>query len=359
MRGRSTPRLLGFGALIVAGAVVGVVAERFLVRRQLSISDSEQIPDAAHSTHFHAMPVDDGAILHVEVDTPALVNEQTPTVILAHGFGMAGQAWWPQRRALRGIARVVVWDQRGHAGSMAARHPRSAPVTIDRLGADLAHIITTLDLHNVICVGHSMGGMTLMALAEQQPQWFGPRVIGMVLMGTTAGNIAGISLGLPKPLAQSAHSLAPRFADLAERNGIGARMINRVRGGGGDLARVIARSLAFGDDVPPGGVDMVIELLDSVPLQVISDLLVDLHAHDRLEVLSIMEKIPVLIVVGSRDALTPVAHSRAIAERLGQAELVVLPGVGHMLGLEQPGRVNKLLTDFVRTVGADTMQVSS
>ena len=41
----------------------------------------------------------------------------------------------------------------------------------------------------VVLVGHSMGGMTIVALAEQHPELFGDRIVGVALISTTAGGL--------------------------------------------------------------------------------------------------------------------------------------------------------------------------
>jgi pimeloyl-ACP methyl ester carboxylesterase len=61
---------------------------------------------------------------------------------------------------------------------------------------------------------------------------------------------------------------------------------------------------------------------------------------------------PALVVVGSRDALTPAWHSRRMARALPDAELVLLPGAGHQLMLERPRELNDLLERFTERVGS-------
>ena len=65
---------------------------------------------------------------------------------------------------------------------------------------------------------------------------------------------------------------------------------------------------------------------------------------------------PALIVVGSRDALTPAWHSRRMARALPDAELVLLPGSGHQLMLEPPQELNDLLDGFTERVGSAAAQ---
>ena len=66
-------------------------------------------------------------------------------------------------------------------------------------------------------------------------------------------------------------------------------------------------------------------------------------AHDRLAVRTAMAELPVLVVVGDQDRLCPLADSRALAGALRAGELVVYPGVGHLVPLERRAEVSRRL----------------
>ncbi len=69
--------------------------------------------------------------------------------------------------------------------------------------------------------------------------------------------------------------------------------------------------------------------------------------HDRAAALDALAEVPALVVVGDADRLCPVEHSRAIAEALPLAELVVYPGVGHMVQMERRPEVSRQLLALV------------
>src|SRR3712207_1693536 len=124
---------------------------------------------------------DDGVPLHVEVD-----GDQTAplTVVFSHGFTARLAEWELQRRALRNRARLVFWDQRGHGRSGWTPLTKA---TIDRTGRDLGEVLdATTPTGPVVLAGHSMGGMSIMALARQRPDLFGGRVVGVLLLATSA-----------------------------------------------------------------------------------------------------------------------------------------------------------------------------
>ena len=80
---------------------------------------------------------------------------------------------------------MVLYDQRSHGRS--ERAPRES-CTIEQLGHDLDAVIRALAPEGpLVLVGHSMGGMTIMALAEQNPELFTERVVGVALVVDVGG----------------------------------------------------------------------------------------------------------------------------------------------------------------------------
>ena len=132
---------------------------------------------------------DDGVRLHVEVDG----DEASPlTVVFAHGFTARLVEWDLQRAALRDRARLVFFDQRGHGRSACTPLPDA---TIGRTGRDLGEVLdATTPTGPVVLAGHSMGGMSVMALARQRPELFGDRVVGVFLLATSAGGLVETGL---------------------------------------------------------------------------------------------------------------------------------------------------------------------
>ena len=132
---------------------------------------------------------DDGVDLHVELDGDAHARL---TVVLSHGFTARLREFDLQRETLRPRARLVLWDQRGH-GRSGWTPLRKA--TIDRTGRDLGQVLDAVVPDGpVVLAGHSMGGMSVMALARQRPELFGSRVVGAFLLATSAGGL--VSTGL-------------------------------------------------------------------------------------------------------------------------------------------------------------------
>ena len=341
--GRGAKGLAALG-ILAAGVAVGALAERVATRR-LQAREFVGIESATGITH--AVVTDDGVALNVVEDSEG-VPAHAPTVIFSHGYGLSLDSWPGQREALRGIARVVLWDQRGHG-----RSERGAPgTTIERLGTDLGCVLDAVAPQGpVVLVGHSMGGMTIMALAGQRPDLFGDRVRGVALLATSAGGIADVDLGLPRPVARLAHRVAPSIGAALESQGPVSGLIERARRSSSDLGLLITRAYAFGSTVPPDGTRIVADLINGTPVDVLADLLPALQGHDKVHALHVLDRCDLLVMVGDSDLLTPVGHSYEIVRHTPSAELVILPGVGHMLTLEAVDDVNKHLRALVERVG--------
>ena len=101
-----------------------------------------------------------------------------------------------------------VWvDQRGHGRS---GRGSEGSHDIDRLGVDLEQVLAAAAPEGpVVVVGHSMGGMTVLALADQRPDLFDDRVVGAGLLCTSSGGLAAVPLGLPRQVGALVHRAAP------------------------------------------------------------------------------------------------------------------------------------------------------
>lgn len=336
---------LGIGA-VAAGLGLGAAAERRLARSLLEETPEPWPPTVPHRTRDRRVIADDGTDLHVRVESAVGAADDEPTVVLCHGYGLGSAAWGPQRAALLPHARVVTWDQRGHGQS--GWTPPSGAFDLGVLGTDLARVIEAVDPRgDVVLAGHSMGGMTIMACAEARPDLFGDPVRGVALLSTSAGRLREVTLGLPAPLARAAHWLGPGLGS-AGRRAEGVRALDRLRGTSSDLVRLITRAYAFGRHVPPHGVDLVDSLIADTPLEVLLTVLPALQEHERFAALEVLRRTEVLVVIGGEDHLTPVEHSMEIIRRVPGAELVVLPGAGHMVGLECVDEVNAALLSLVQ-----------
>ncbi|MEV4180668.1 alpha/beta hydrolase [Streptosporangium canum] len=286
---------------------------------------------------------DDGVRLAVDVE-----EAESPefAVVLAHGWVMNRHCWHFQREALAGRATLIFYDQRGHGDSSAGA---LGACTVDRLGDDLAAVIEQAVPEGlpVVLVGHSMGGMTIMAFAGRHPAAFASRVAGVALLSTSSGRLAGSTFGLPGPVGR----LAPRVTPVVfDRMLTRAAAIDRSPALRSRTNLPVIRYVAFGPRATRAHVHFVNDMAAATPTEVMVGFFRDFLVHDKLAALAALGSVETLVMVGSRDRLTPPVHSRRIARSIPGAALTVLPGAGHMIGLERPETVNQALSDLLDRV---------
>jgi pimeloyl-ACP methyl ester carboxylesterase len=248
--------------------------------------------------------------------------------------------------SLRGNWRMVFYDQPGHGRS--GKLDRGE-YTLEALGGALRRVIeeTTPD-RPVVLIGHSMGGMTLMALAEQAPEMFAERVSGVVLIGTSAGRLEATRIGLPEIVARAGRPVLP-LLDNATR--VTGTMLDRARQASSNLAWLLTRRYGFGTPQPSRALVSFVERMNSrTSTETVARYLRTLYTHARYPALDALREIPVLVICGERDQITPLTLSTEICRRLPDAELVTVPDSGHVVMLEHSAEVNEALAEFMEKI---------
>ncbi|MBL1099352.1 alpha/beta fold hydrolase [Streptomyces coffeae] len=358
--------------VLAAGAAAGVALERLTVgrgvRRKARLAlDAEGPYGSLRGTPGTAV-ADDGTELYYEVEEVRERSAPTPsrrkrrfgrkaaaapvTMIFSHGYCLAQDSWHFQRSALREVVRTVYWDQRCHGRS--ARGCAQADgdaLTIDQLGRDLKAVIDAAAPEGpLVLVGHSMGGMTLMALAAQYPELVRERVVGVAFLGTSAGRLGEVSFGLPVVGVNAVRRVLP---GLLKALGWQVELVERGRRATADLFAGLIKRYSFGSkDVDPGVARFAERLIEATPIDVVAEFYPAFLAHDKAAALPHFDGLPVLVLAGDKDLITPMEHSEAIAEMLPGAELVIVEEAGHLVILEHPEVVNGHLTELLaRAVG--------
>ena len=332
----------------VTGAAVGVAAHGSRIATQRKAVDpyaDEQLgklkPDRQST-----VAADDGVPLVVEEIKPADGGRADLTVVLVHGYTLDTRCWHFQRRDLPKMVqprvRLVQYDQRSHGRS---GHSSKKHSTIEQLGRDLDEVLrATAGRGPVVLVGHSMGGMAIMALAERRPKLFRDRVRAVALIGTSAGEVG--ASGLPRPWLSRHNPLTRGLAVLA---GFQPGLVERARRTGGQVTWSIIRGLAFGDrKVSPSLVDLMDKMIGATTVEVVTDFLETIGSHDRKAALAGLRHCEVLVLGGDADRLTPFSHAEVIAAELPDAELVRVEGAGHMVMMERHELVTARLVELIR-----------
>lgn len=300
-------------------------------RRRRPLDDA--LFDLPDDVVHHELPTPDGGVVH------AIEKGAGRPIVLLHGVTLRSDVWAPQFHQLTDRYRVIAVDLRGHGRSV----PGTAGFGLTRLGADLATLLETLDLHGAVLVGHSMGGMTVMQFCGDFPQVLADRVAGLMLVATRA------------------HQTVPPYLDSAARRLVAGGQ-HRVEAGhqlpGHELTSTRLARLAFGDHPSPKAVRIVGEMGMAMDPAALLPSVGGLLEHDAREALR-RTHTPSLVVVGTRDVLTPVPSGSHLAHLLPRSELVVLRRAGHQLMQERPDELAELLDALVARIEGEPGPVSA
>jgi pimeloyl-ACP methyl ester carboxylesterase len=239
-----------------------------------------------------------------------------PPLVLVHGAAGDAREWRPQIAGLSGDFTVIAWDEPG-AG-------RSSDVPADfglaGYAIALAGLVETLGAPAHVC-GLSWGGTVTLELYRRRPDL----VATLLLVDTYAGwkgslpehELRARVAGAARMLAAPAATFRPTFPGLF----------------GGEPARDVIELLdAVAADVRPESVRVALRAMAAADLR------------DVLPGITV----PTLLVWGERDARSPLRVAREFARAIPHAELVVIPGAGHMSNLERPDEFNAAIRAFCR-----------
>ncbi|MGH9292894.1 MAG: alpha/beta fold hydrolase [Acidimicrobiales bacterium] len=303
---------VALGAAVAAGTA-GYAASRLMRwRTRGSVADADLVLPG--NLRPKDVTMSDGGRLRV------VEGGSGPAIVLVHGAGLTSDVWAYQFRDLSDRRRVLAIDQRGHGHSAAGSHG----ITIDAMADDLGELLEDLDLEKALLVGHSMGGMSVLRFARRHGDVLERRV-GALLLVSTSGGVAppGTASGrLVYGAGEVVESLGRRLA----RAGVPTPLTVAVGS--------IATRLGFGVSPSPAQVESTSSILRSMPGERLAGLAPELAAFDEQAPFPELG-VPVTVLVGDRDRLTPPAWARRLAGSIPGARLVVWPGGGHMLMYER------------------------
>ena len=294
----------------VTGAVLaGGAAGMWLVRQWAENPDPldgqpARFPDGER----RVVRTPDGA----EISTVTVGNG--PAVVCVHGLTASRHDWGPLSSALLDAGyQLVAVDQRGHGDST----PGTAGYGSRQLGADLAAVMSELDLRPKALIGHSMGGMAVMGYVVDHLEDAHNRVDNLVFIAT-AGSLrtARHGLGLRLGSIGVPERLMPQNTRLRLATGLGV----------------------FGARPSLHMVDEAIESFRRCPEDVRTAATNDLLDHDVLDELSNVS-IPSLVIGASRDQLIRPHQVRELDVALPQSRLHMFEGAGHMVIWERHSEI--------------------
>ncbi|MGW4832179.1 alpha/beta fold hydrolase [Amycolatopsis japonica] len=230
-------------------------------------------------------------------------------LVLLHAFPVDARMWDAVRAPLSERLRLITPDQRGLGRSPLPETDREPD--LGDAARDVVALLDRLELDKVVLGGCSMGGYLTMAVLRLAPE----RVGGLVFIDTKA------TADTPEA-AQARHDVAARV----EAEGAGWMPEAVTPGLLAEKARpeVVERLRELITTQPPSGIAWAARAMAARP--------------DSLETLRSAD-VPVLVVVGEEDGLTPLEAANTLVETLPDATLVVLPEAGHLTPLEDPAGV--------------------
>jgi pimeloyl-ACP methyl ester carboxylesterase len=244
-----------------------------------------------------------------------------PPLVLVHATGFCAAVLAPMARRLGGRFRCVGIDQRAHGAS---EPPPGGDFSWSGFADDVLAVIDHLGLERPLGFGHSCGGAALLLAEEARP-------------GTFAGLYCYEPVVYPgdvplepsleaNPLSAGALRRRPHFSDRAEA------LANFAAKAPFDTLdpEVLAAYVDNGfEDDPAGGIRLRCRREHEAQVYALG------FSHDAYARLRTVG-CPVTLACGERtDAFGP-ALLEQFAARLADAELVVLPGLGHFGPLEDP-----------------------
>lgn len=254
----------------------------------------------------------DGQSFYVRVEGPA----RAPAVVLHHPLATNLSYWDELTAVLAPSHRVLRFDARGHGQSDAP----TGRYDFATLAADVVGVMDHAGIDKAAFVGLSMGGMVGQHLG---------------LLHADRFNCLAIV------------SATSRIPDEARSLWVDRVAVARAQGMVSQVAPALVRWVAEATRTnKPELIARFTKMIETTPLEGYAGwcgAIENLNITDKLPAI----RLPTLVVVGERDPATPVAASEVIHKGIAGSELVVLPGVSHMLSSEDPAAFHAALLPFL------------
>lgn len=315
--------------LLTTALGIGVAAHLLAARKARAI---QQSPSPVAYDILREEPLgerrvvvrDDGTRIHVVA--AGMDNRDGPTVMLTHGYGVDMGEWNLITKQLLALGwRCIAFDQRGHGRSSIG----SDGIGSAQMASDYEAVLREFDVHDVVLVGHSLGGFLSVKALLDVPG-MRERVRALVLVASIAGETMR---GSPQNRLQ----------------------VPLIRIG---VMRAVSRSPTYswlfgaslcGDRPSPTHIQVFNEMFAAQhhpALVPILNAMAGESYYDRLQEITV----PTIVLCGDRDQTTPRWHSEQLGIRIPEAQNVWLPGSGHFINWEAPEAVVTALQSLRKQV---------
>jgi len=247
--------------------------------------------------------------------------ENAPVVILMHGFPLNKSMWNKQIDMLIETYRVIAYDVRGHGNSTAGTADFSIELFVD----DLLGLMDALKIDRAILCGLSIGGY----IALNAVEYFPKRFDALILCDTNC------------------------IADTPEAIGKRLMAIKSIRKNGQEQSAHESLKVLFAPEsfvTSKEKIALVKEMIMKTPLETLSRTLLALTRRKETCTKLTDIQIPVLIVVGKEDQITPPDAALQMQKKIKRATLNIIEHAGHLSNIENSYEFNSQLIKFVSTI---------
>lgn len=243
-------------------------------------------------------------------------------VLLLNGGLMTMSSWDAIAETLEPSFRVVRCDFRGQLLS-----PGAPPASLDGHVEDVRRLLDVLQLDAVHVAGTSFGGEVAVLLAARHPE----RALSLAVIASTDQ--------VTSSMWETSRTLLAAAEDAAA-GGDGGRVLDLLLPQAFSAAYVVAQG---------GAIATRRAQIASLPRAWFAGLAALLRSLEGLDLRDTLRGVrcPTLVVAAALDETFPPACSRSLAEGIAGARLVVVPDAGHAVVAERPGRVAKVVLEFL------------
>jgi len=247
--------------------------------------------------------------------------DNAPVIILIHGFPLNKSMWNKQVEVLIETYRVIAYDVRGHGNSTSG----TDDFTIELFVTDLIKLMDALKIEKAMLCGLSMGGYIALSAVENFPKRFG----ALILCDTNC------------------------IADTPEAKGKRMISIESIQKNG--LEQYANESLAnlFAPEsfvTNKEKIALVKEMIRGTSVQSLSNTLIALSKRKETCAGLVTIHIPVLIVVGKEDKITPPEAALLMQKKIKGSKLNIIEHAGHLSNIENSYEFNSQLRKFISSV---------
>lgn len=260
-------------------------------------------------------------INEINIDYNFYGVENSPTVVFVHGFPFNQKMWIPQVEVLKGKCSILTYDGRGLGRSEVG----DGQFMFENLVDDFIELLRSLKVEKVIACGLSMGGYIILRAYEKQPSLF-----HALILCDTRTEADGNEAKLKR--AQMLHILKihgkEKFAD--------------------EFIKTVLSPKTF---------EGKIEIVNFVRDMIIQNNEIGIAGNlialsTRTDTSHLLEKIdiPVLIIVGEDDTLTPSSLAQTIHSKIKNSRIAIIPSAGHLSNLENSEKFNDVFLKFLKDI---------